>query len=282
MLVPHYRLPLVVLPILGVNWLLIAVVDPDGPARAWEYVTLGHLIGSIFAQTSLAAAWVALGPWPLSWRLPLSLLWIFIPLVALACNLGFHGGPDEVLFTMGACVLVQWLLVQAPLWCLAVMFGLSIKHRGAFALAGQPRDLQFGIRQLMILTAIVAVVLGVARLLAAWLRAQQLAWDGDTPIFIFLTVAAVAMTLPLMIAALLPRHAIPATLAVLLVIALGTAGEYPLQRALTGGGGGGPDLWHFVWINAFQAFWVLVIAIAVRLCGYRLAPRGGESPFAAA
>jgi hypothetical protein len=121
----------------------------------------------------------------------------------------------------------------------------------------------------------------LGRLLVAWLGAQQLSWSGDTPIFIFLAVAAVAMTLPLLMAALLPRHAIPATLAVLLVIAAVTAGEYPLQRVLTGGGGGGPDVWHFVWINAFQAWWVLAIAIAVRMCGYCLAPRsGGESPFA--
>jgi len=281
MLPAHYRLPLVVLPMLGVNWLLLAVVDPDGRVRTWEYVGLGHLIGSIFAQATLAAAWVALGPGPLRWRLPLSLVWLVIPLVALACNLGLNGGPDDVLFIMGACVLAQWLLVQAPLWCLAAVFGLAIKHH-ASGHAMQRGDLQFGIRQLMILTAIVAVVLGVGRLLVAWLGAQELSWDGDTPIFIFLTVAAVAMTLPLIIAALLPTHAIPATLAVLLVIALGTAGEYPLQRAVTGGGGGGPNIWHFVWINAFQAFWVLAIAIAVRLCGFGLAPRGGESPFAAA
>lgn len=274
---PHDRLLVVILPILAVSWLILAVVDPDGPGRAGEYVILGNLIGSIFAQATLAAAWSALGPFPLRWRLPLSLVWVATLPIALALNIGLNGGPEEAVLTLGACVLAQWLLVQAPLWCLAVMFGVAIRPRADLATAVQPSDLQFGIRQLLILTAIVAVVLGIGRVLVAWLGAQLEGLKGETPIFIFLAIAGVLMTLPLLVAALLPRLAIPATLAVLLLIALATVGEYPLQRTVAGGRGGGPDVWHFAWINAFQAFWVLLVIIALRLCGYGLAPRGGQS-----
>jgi len=277
---PHNRLLVAILPILVVNWFIMALVEPEGP-KAWEYVGLGNLIGSCFAHPTLAAAWCAWGPGSLRWRLPLSLLWVATVPLGLGLNVGMHGGgPDDVIFTIGACVLAQWLLVQAPLWCIAVMFGVALRQRGEFSAPLQAKDLQFGIRQLLILTAIVAVVLGSGRLLLAWLGTRFDGMSGDTPIFIFLAVAAVAMTLPLLIAALLPQYAVPATLGVLVVIALATCGEYPLERMMTGSRGGGPDVWHFAWINAFQAFWVLAVVIAVRACGYGLAPRAARSPFA--
>jgi hypothetical protein len=179
---------------------------------------------------------------------------------------------------MGACVLVQWLLVQAPLWVLAARYDLKIRHRGESSPFQGTGQLQFGIRQLMILTFIVAVLLGIGRMLVINFAAAFTVGGGDAPIFIFLAVAGVLMTLPLVLAALLPRHAVLATLGVLAFTAVATAWELPLMNAVMARGG--PDQWHFIWINAFQAGWVLTVIGLLRLGGYSLAPPGGESPFA--
>jgi hypothetical protein len=128
---------------------------------------------------------------------------------------------------------------------------------------------QFGIRQLMIITATVAIVLGVSR---AVVLAIAPTFDGrvggEAAIFIFLAAAGILMTLPLIVATLLPRLALPASLVILLLIGLGTAWELPLMRAFQTAPG--PDTWHFVWINAVQAAWILAVAGVVRLGGHRL------------
>ncbi|HZN32880.1 MAG TPA: hypothetical protein VFB80_03645, partial [Pirellulaceae bacterium] len=237
---PHYRLIVVLSPIWLLNWLILAAVDPDGPGsgRGWEYVILGNLIGSMFAHGTLAAAWCAWGPGWLAARLPLSLAWIAASLGAVAINIGINGGPGDAVPILAACMVAQWLLVQVPLWCIALGYGLQIRATDSRYSTPSRQDLQFGIRQLMILTAIVAVMLGLARFLVMWLGARWSNWGGDTVAFIFLAAAAVIMTLPLLLAALLPRRALPATLVVLLLIAGATAAESPLFHRLPQAGGG--------------------------------------------
>ena len=78
------------------------------------------------------------------------------------------------------------------------------------------------------------------------------------------------MTLPLLLAALLPRHALPATLVMLVLIVLGTATELPLLTTLSSAPGGGPHVWHFYGIHGFQCFWVLAVTGVLRWAGYRL------------
>jgi hypothetical protein len=260
-------------PPLAIGWLVLAAIEP-GPGNGWvEYLVIGNLIGGMFAQATLAAAWTVLGPLALVWRLPLALAWIAALIVALAINIGINGAPDEIILIMSGCVLAQWLLTQLPLWALAVFYDVRVRHQSESDQAGDLSHLQFGIRQLMILTAIVAVVLGIGRLLVANFASLFQFPGRETPIFVFLAIAGVLMSLPLLVAALLPRLALPATVAMLLFIALATAWELPLLSTLIGTPGGGPDMWHFIWINAFQAFWVLLVTGTLRLTGYRLAPR---------
>jgi hypothetical protein len=133
-----------------------------------------------------------------------------------------------------------------------------------------PRQLQFGIRQLFVLTAIVAVVLGALRALVLLIIARI--GDkgmGEAAIFIFLAVAAVVMTLPLVMAALLPRLAVLATLAVLVLIGVATYWELPLLSLLPKTAG--PDMWHFIFINTITSAWIVVIVGALRVGGYGLA-----------
>lgn len=267
---PRYLAFILLVPLLGVGWLVLATVEPDrgSASEPLRYIILGNLIGGVFGQATLAATWCVLGPLHLTWRLPLSVAWIVALIMALGLNIGLNGGPDEIVFTLGACLCGQWLALQIPLWWLALTYGLQVRHWSDEAHPSEPVVLQFGIRQLMILTAIVAVLLGLGRVAVPTL-AGFAHFDRETPIFIFLAVAGVVMTLPLVLATLLPRLAIAATLAVLLTTALVTASELPLMNAL-GAGGGGPDLWHFICINGFQAAWVLAVSGVLRFGGYRL------------
>jgi hypothetical protein len=267
----RWHLAFVLLPILAISWLLIALIDPDGPQRSIEYITIGHLFGAMFGLTSVAAAWAAFGPGRWYARVPLGLLWITLLVGAMAINMSLYSaGPDKIALLLFVCLLGQWLLVQLPLWILTLIYGLRMVHRSDL-LEGQEDDTlslpQFGIRQLMILTAIVAVVLGLMRALI--LVAADTLPQGDAAAFIFLAVAAIVMTLPLVVAATLPRWWHVATVVVLALIALVTYSEFGLGQ-VAGLGGNGPDHWHYVWINTFTALWVLLPVSITRLTGYRL------------
>src|SRR3954468_17813278 len=105
---------MLVLPILAGSWLLIAIFEPRGIPGIAGQIHIGFIVGTMFGQTTLASAWTALGPLPLLWRLPLSLCWIAILLIALLVNLAVHSNPNdiEILLVLGACLTGQWLLVQ--------------------------------------------------------------------------------------------------------------------------------------------------------------------------
>jgi hypothetical protein len=260
------------------SWLLLAVLDPKGPPIVWNYLLVGYLIGTMFGQTTLASAWTALGPLPLLWRLPLSLGWVSALSILFVVNTTIHGnGPDAQFgLILAICLAGQWLLVQCPLWVLVVLYGIRLRH-----VSDPPetiRDRQFGIRQVMILTAIVAVVLGACRWAAA-ASAQAFSntdWN-EVIILAFLAAAGIAMTLPLLVAALLPRYWWLAIAVVLALIACGTWYELPLMQ-IAGGRGGGPDIWHLVFINGFQSAWILAVVALVRLCGYSIQQPGTMPP----
>jgi hypothetical protein len=253
-------------PLIGLGMLLLLLLDPDHG----EHLILGYLFGTTFGHATLAAAWTSFGPLPFLYRFPLSLLWLVSLVGVLACNIAWHGGPNEVPLIMAGCLAGQFLLLQLPFWGLALLGGMKLHYCPSQPLLPSRRELQFGIRQLMIFTAIVAVVLGAGRF--AVLRLVQFpSLNGEGPIFVFLAAAAIVVTLPLLLAALLPRYAIPAVALVLLLTGLLTAWEVPLLRSFHGGPG--PDTWHIVTINAFTAAWVLSIALVIRLSGYRWGPR---------
>jgi hypothetical protein len=250
-------------PLIVTGVLLVLFLDPDHA----EHFILGYLFGTIFRQATLAAAWTSFGPLPFLWRFPLSLLWLLALILALTCNIGFHGGPAEVPAVVAACLAGQFLFLQMPFLGLALAGGLRLRYHEATASSRlDPREMQFGIRQLMIFTTIVAVVLGAGRF-AVVEFSQHSDLHGEAPIFIFLAVAAILVTLPLFLAALLPRFAIPAVAFVLLLAGLLTAWEVPLLKSVHSGPG--PDTLHVVVINSFTSAWVLTIVLIVRISGYR-------------
>lgn len=273
---------MILVPVLVFSWILIAAVWLDGGPGPPEYPIIGYLLGTMFGQATMASAWVAFGPLPLLARGALSLGWITCMFVAFILNLALHGGPGEpeLALTMGGCMLGQWILVQVPLWGLAIGYGLRVRHRSESIPVGMA-SMQFGIRQLMILTAIVAVLLAIGRVVISQLLQTEITRGrSEVLIFVFLAVAGVVMTLPLLLATLLPRYALPATLLVLCLILAGTWAELPLLE-LSYTPGNGPDFFHLLWINAFQSVWVVLVVGILRLCGYGLiVPQMGVNPFA--
>jgi hypothetical protein len=242
-------------PLLCASWLLMTAAWPRGPAGPPQYLFIGYLLGTMF------------GPAPRWLRLPLSLGWVAVLLLALLASLVINGGYNndwQILLFMGVCLAGQWLLIHGLLWGLAIGYGIHIRHRDDDA-AVKAGSRQFGIRQLMVLTAIVAVALGAGRgVILATATALQGRNSSEFAVFAFLTAAGIVITLPLLAAALVPRWAWQASMIVLGLIAVATWWELPLVRTA----GGGPDLWHLILINAFQTGWVLVIVIVVRMCGY--------------
>lgn len=227
----------------------------------------------MLGQATIASAWVPLGPGRPLWRVLASVGWTVSQVIVFGLQAAVRSEFIGVQFLvmMGLCLLVQWFLVQIPLWGLVASHGLSVHYRSADSQLGGQRPMQFGIRQLMVVTLVVGILLGLGRMI---MTSLPLGPGAIWAIFVFLGVAATVMSLPLLLAALLPRYAVPAVLVVLVLAGVATMWEAPLSKVL---GADGPSQDEFIWINTFTFLWVLVFPTAARLCGYELAGAGSNN-----
>jgi hypothetical protein len=269
----RYRVILWVVPLVILHWLFVALM-PDSWSNSWLVILLVALFwGTMFGHTTLAASWTAFGPGALIVRLPLALGWITILTVAIVVNALRNSQPVDLAVPIGACLFGQWLLLQFPLWGLAIGFGLRLQHQDDAAQAGQHPQ-QFTIRQLIGLTAIVGVLFGIGRV-AAPIAIESLKSDGNFPtLIIFLCAAQVVLTIPLLLAALLHRFAIVGVLVALALIVASVLWEMPLLNALAGGSGVSSTV--LIAMNVGTALTMLALLIAVRRNGYSLV-RGQRS-----
>lgn len=264
----RYRVFIWVGLLLALNWLSIALLGLDHPGT--NFVVIGNCFGSLFAHATLASAWTAFGPAPLIWRVPLSLAWVMSLPVAIGINLGVVGLQEAVLL-FGSCLLGQWVLLQFPLWTLALVLGLRLRHINEGKQEPATERVQFGIRHLLIVTAIAGVLLGIGRIVVT-----NVSIAGEEPVFFFLAVAAIVVTLPLLLAALMRRLVIPGISLALLLTGVATALELPLSELV---GASGPEMKHFVAINVASSILILLVAGIVRMNGYYLCvqPAAAES-----
>lgn len=255
--------------LIGVACLLLGLFHPSDARGPLDYVVIGLLLGTLFGQTTMAAAWTAFGPGHLLLRLPLAMLWVVVIIAAFAAGLAMHQDAEPA-FIVGISISLfgQWFLVQIIFWLTIFAWGLRLRQLDDERQDIDPGERQFGIRELMIFTAIIGVTLGIGRIVVQ--STAGIGVNGEFVIFLFLGVAAVFVTLPLVLAALLPRHALVACGGVLLLSGLVTVLEMPALELLPRRGGG-PDFFHFLWINLFTIVWVLLVTAVVRANGYRLA-----------
>jgi hypothetical protein len=194
-------------------------------------------------------------------RLLTALIWLTLLLSAISIGFRLEGVLRE-LPMVGISLVAQWVLVQTPLWLLRYSVQLRF-HTGEGSDARMP---QFGLSQLMSFTFGIAVLLGTLR----WLVTSQVLSFVSTEllVWLFLAGAAVLMSLPLGLAALMPRWTGLGVLLTLSLIALATAAEDPLLEKVSSGSG--PEVMDLAWINAFTSAWVLAFAVMARWNGYRL------------
>jgi hypothetical protein len=261
----------IVIVFVVLGWAVIVSVEPGGP-HPLNAILAGLLMGTMFGQVSLSAAWCALGPFRLVHRLPLAGAWLAMIVIAFGCNQAFGAAAELiVLLVFGGGMLLQWLLVQGPLWLLAAIYGLHVVHRDDAALKTDRRHQQFGIRQLMILTALVAVVLGIGRWTLGGMSTDEFRddWQDGVLILSFLGICNSLIAFPLVAAALLPRWTVPAVVAALALVAVATALEVPLLEMISKGG----ESWILWLMNGVQAAWILGVLLLLRLGRYRLSSR---------
>src|SRR6187200_2639701 len=114
--------------IIVAGWSAIALVTHPGPKSAIADLSIPLVLGTMFGHATLAAAWTTLGPLPLIRRLPLSFLWLAAVVLAFGFNLVREGNSQgfPVLLVYGSCLLLQWILVQLPLWLIGTRYRLIV------------------------------------------------------------------------------------------------------------------------------------------------------------
>jgi len=182
----------------------------------------------------------------------------------------------------GLIAVGQWLLIAIPLWLLLTRRGISFRHVGELSPDVRATDQQFGIREILIVTAVTASLLSAIR----WLFAS-LPWAPDESmrrglmIFGYLALCNVFVTLPLLVAPLLRRFAHVSTLIALAFIALITSCEVPAFHQVERNSTNERIVWITLWVmNYVQAMWVLMALGTLRAGGYRLAAGQTTGPAA--
>jgi hypothetical protein len=276
------RLFATIVGLVAIGWLILALLnDPTGPD--WLGATrVGLVLGTMFGQVSLAAAWCALGPFSLIRRLPLSFVWLAAIVVALGCNIARNSNSPgfQLLLTYSGTLLFQWLVLQTPIWLLVARYGLRVRCVDDVELANDSRDKQFGIRQIMALTALVALVLGIGRLLLGGMqRGTSFGKPVELVAYACLALANVLVSAPAIGVMLLPRVTVAALCGALLFSAFATAIELSALNLIDPGPPSNAQMfWVLSLVNLVQCGWVLAVLFLLRLGGYRITLR--QSSFA--
>jgi hypothetical protein len=135
------------------------------------------------------------------------------------------------------------------------------------------RNRQIGIREAMIVTAVVAVVLGAAGFNSGGLRDVSINW-GMAIDFAFLTLASSVVASPLILWMLFSRTWIGRIGVALFFVTLAAAAQTLLLPLISSPS---PGLYLFsAMVNAFQSVWIILVLSLLRIGGCKL--RLGHSP----
>lgn len=263
-----------VLAVLGL--LLLALGDPASHDYPLDVCVAVLLFGTFFGETSIAAIWCALGPFSLARRLAVSSVWLAMIVLAIGINDPIPPYPDiDAILTYGAAVCGQWLLIAGPMWFVATWAGLRFDLDSAQSTNEESRNRQIGIREAMILTAVVAAVLGAASLRSGGLRQISVNWDLVEDLGL-ITVLIATMTFPCLLGLLISRRSLLSIGGALLFVAAGSALEVALICLAWPPSRGNPDvLLTIVLLAVVQTIWIIVVLQLLRIGGYELRSRRG-------
>ncbi|MCO6455572.1 MAG: hypothetical protein J5I93_09780 [Pirellulaceae bacterium] len=227
----------------------------------------GLVLGLMFCQATLLAVWTALGPVRLFVRAATGLVLTLLLMAAIFFMAKRSTNPVEA-WAISGSLGAQWLAVQVPLWLLRFPFGWSIVDTRRWGHLPQRGENQFGIAQLMAWTLLVALALGIARLVVPDGFNLGSARANQTAVTILLLLLAFNSLLawPLVWATLAARDLVLwLLLAAICGIALTWGENWAFQRL-----GPGSDLELFLWLNGCQVVLVGSALLLVRACGFRL------------
>jgi len=228
---------------------------------------VGLAIGSLFAFTILPALWTTFGPGHRIVRWPLACLL----LIAVPLSLYPSARSETTSLLLGQTAIVVLLLLVVTL--LQFLFGIRLlKLSESATMKPHVAVKQYGIRDLMIITAVIAVLLSIGRMIMPFLSRLPIA--NDLPVWMFLAFSSCVVCVPILFSLLTLRNSFLPTLALFGLSILVTWNEATLLASLKLRG---PDFFHFAWINFFTLLPVLLVAIGLRKCGYRLVGRSNAA-----
>jgi hypothetical protein len=252
--------------------LLLVITEPQ------PHVGLFSLVhGTMFGQTSLAAAWCVLGPFSLARRLPLAGTWLAAIILCFGWNNAYASSAYELnlLLTFAVVLPSQGPLVAVPMSFVAAWFGLRID---ASQSDRERRDHQIGIREALLLTGIVAVVLGAARFRSGGLHEAEILW-GDAGVFAFLVVANTILALPLVGAALVRWEWQATLVSSLLIVGIVSGLEIAAAFLLAPRAGAIDEdtCWAIILLNIVQGTWIVAVLSLLRLGAFVLTSHRARS-----
>lgn len=247
------------------NFLIAFVFELQGGGS----VVAGLALGFLFGQVTLLAIWTAWAPVSLFLRISSGLLMTGFVSLTLTVSIMRHARPDLTAPLLFSTVFFgQWLLSQGPLWLMRWTVGLHIGRAEDPPSGDARRDAQFGVGQLLILTACVAVLLGAARWLFPPEALEAISRDSEA-----LAIAAILATfntlapLPAVWACFASRRAAPmwVAFAAFYVTGLMVAEHYALRQLNPG-----PMDWFLLWLHLALIAVVVATLLAFRKYGFRL------------
>ncbi len=274
------------------NLVIVPATLEVGPSSD-GVLLMGLLMGLIAAQAGLVTLWAAFGsqPWPVRWLATLAAGALLAGALFVGSVLGSGRLPPwEEFWIVALCLPLGFLILQTPLWLFRAITGWQIVPRGGDETSSDAR--QFGIVDLLGVTAFTAVALGLAQV------AFSLGSGGraETPSELLALVIGFAMwaglngllCLPCLWAVFAARDRAQAVAVLIVWYILFGVGLLAFLTAMSGGGPMGEAVgvmvvFELVDVAALLGGLCLIRAgpyVLLRPRGKRAAADEGTSPFA--
>lgn len=222
----------------------------------------GCFYGTVLSHAFLASFWAVFGPGNMLARGYFSCAWVAAMFLSFRFNMPATSlSAIFALFMAAQCFVTFVLLI-----ILRVVSGARLKHRMTAALEPEKCQRQFGLGPMILLITLIGVSLGVGRLILSYVLDKGLV-QAIFPWWFLFASAALAISLPFILAALLPRMAIVSLFVGLLFAGIVTLVELN-SNVLANSPGSQRAV--VVAINVVVIAWTLLFSLALRLSGYTL------------